>query len=89
LRHAVNPPISTRPFDGRRSPDSMCRIVVLPAPFGPSRPVIPGPNANVMSLTATTGPYQRDTLSRTIDAAEVPAGASALGSGANVGTVTR
>src|SRR5262245_52928421 len=65
----------------------MCRIVVLPAPLGPSRPVIPGPRANVMSLTATTGPYQRDTRSRTIGAVGAPAVASADGSGANVGTV--
>ena len=29
-------------LDGRRSPASMWRIVVLPAPFGPRRPVMPG-----------------------------------------------
>ena len=40
--------------------------VDLPAPFGPSSPVIPEPRANVMSLTATTFPYQRETRSRTI-----------------------
>ena len=40
----------------------MCMIVDLPAPFGPSRPVTPGSMDMVMSLTATTLPYQRDTL---------------------------
>src|SRR5262245_33447643 len=65
----------------------MCRIVVLPAPLGPSRPVMPGPSAKVMSFTATTGPYQRETRSRTIGAVWASAGASAEGSGANVGTV--
>ncbi len=39
----------------------MCRIVDLPAPFGPRRPVTPGPSTNEMSLTATTLPYQRET----------------------------
>ena len=34
---------STRPDDGRAGPASMCRRVDLPAPFGPSRPVIPAP----------------------------------------------
>ena len=38
----------------------MCRSVDLPAPFGPSRPVMPGRRMNEMSLTATTLPYQRD-----------------------------
>ena len=46
---------------GRRSPASRWRIVDLPAPFGPRRPVTPGPSTNEMSLTATTLPYQRDT----------------------------
>ena len=61
----------------------MCRIVVFPAPFGPSSPVTPAPRANVMSLTATTLPYQRDTPSRTSAAVGPPAGAPAVGSGAN------
>ncbi len=39
----------------------MCSSVDLPAPFGPSSPVTPGPIVIVMSLTATTLPYQRDT----------------------------
>jgi hypothetical protein len=35
--------------------------VVLPAPFGPNNPVMPGITSNVTSLTATTLPNQRDT----------------------------
>ena len=44
--------------------------MVLPAPFGPRRPVIPAPRLKLMSLTATTLPYQRDARSRTIGADE-------------------
>ena len=36
--------------------------VVFPAPLGPSSPVTPGPIVIVMSLTATTLPYQRETF---------------------------
>ena len=42
----------------------MCSTVVLPAPFGPSSPVTPGPSVIVMSLTATTLPYHLDTPRR-------------------------
>jgi hypothetical protein len=31
----------------------------FPAPFGPSKPVIPGPKVNETSLTATRAPYRR------------------------------
>ena len=41
----------------------MRRRVVLPAPFGPSRPVMPEPMFSVMSLTATTFPNHLDTES--------------------------
>ena len=41
----------------------MCSRVVLPAPFGPSSPVTPGPTEKETSLTATTLPYQRETRS--------------------------
>ena len=51
------------PADGASRPAIRCRSVDLPAPFGPSRPVTPGPSANEMSLTATTLPYQRETWS--------------------------
>ena len=40
--------------------------VVLPAPLGPSRPVMPGAMSNVTSLTATTLPNQRETPSTRI-----------------------
>ena len=44
----------------------MWSSVVLPAPLGPSSPVIPGPRLNVMSLTATTLPYHRAALINSI-----------------------
>src|SRR5215475_1693016 len=66
LRHAGEPSIATVPCDGGRKPAIMCSTVVLPAPFGPSRPVTPGPSAIVTSLTATTLPYHRDTAARSI-----------------------
>src|SRR3954453_2592066 len=56
----------TRPDDGRRSPASMWRSVDLPAPLGPRRPVIPAAIPKLMSLTATTLPYHRETRSRRI-----------------------
>ena len=37
--------------------------VDLPAPFGPSRPVIPGGTFTVTSLSPMTCPYQRETCS--------------------------
>ena len=55
----------TVPDDGGRKPDIIAISVVLPAPLGPSRPVTPGPMVIVTSLTATTLPNQRETLSRT------------------------
>ena len=60
------PPTVISPRDGARKPAIMCSSVDLPAPFGPSRPVTPGPMLIVMSLTATTLPYQRDTLRSSI-----------------------
>src|SRR6516164_8950556 len=56
------PPIVSSPRDGGRKPAIMCMIVDFPAPFGPSSPVTPGPIDIVTSLTATTLPYQRETL---------------------------
>ena len=49
------------PEEGRRKPDIMWRRVLLPAPLGPRRPVMPGPMLKEMSFTATRLPYQRDT----------------------------
>ena len=60
------PPTVSSPRDGARNPAIMCSMVDLPAPFGPSRPVTPGPIVIVMSLTATTLPYQRETLRSSI-----------------------
>ena len=51
----------TSPADGARKPAIMWSRVVLPAPFGPSSPVMPGPTSKLTSLTATTLPYQRET----------------------------
>ena len=47
----------------------MCSSVVLPAPLGPSRPVTPGPTVKLMSLTATTLPYQREACSTSMTGA--------------------
>lgn len=54
----------TDPDDGARNPPIMWISVDLPAPFGPSSPVTPGPTFIDTPLTATTFPYQRDTFSR-------------------------
>ena len=53
--------LHARRRSGARKPDIMWRSVVLPAPFGPSRPVMPAATSKVTSLTATTLPYQRET----------------------------
>ena len=68
LCQAVCPATVTVPREGDRKPEIRCSSVDLPAPFGPSRPVTPGPMVIVMSLTATTLPYQWVTLSSTISA---------------------
>src|ERR1700761_4457953 len=64
LRQVGEPSMVTVPRDGLRKPAIMCSTVVLPAPFGPSRPVTPGCRDMLMSLTATTLPYQRETFCR-------------------------
>ena len=51
------------PVDGARKPDIIAINVDLPAPFGPSSPVTPGPMVIETSLTATTLRYHRDTCS--------------------------
>src|SRR5439155_3514121 len=55
------PLTSTRPPDGRNNPATRCSTVDFPAPFGPSRPVMPEPIVHDTALTATTLPYHRDT----------------------------
>ncbi len=63
---SASPPTVSSPRDGARNPAIRCSSVDLPAPFGPSSPVTPGPIVIVMSLTATTLPYQRETLRSSI-----------------------
>ena len=48
-------------LDVAASPVIIRNSVVFPAPFGPSRPVMPGRTSNETSLTATTLPNQRET----------------------------
>src|SRR5262245_51719969 len=49
------PEPSASPAVGSASPSSSRRVVVLPAPFGPRKPVtVPGRSENVRSSTATT-----------------------------------
>jgi hypothetical protein len=51
-------PISTSPLVGCNTPSIMLMVVVLPAPFGPSRPTIsPGFTVNESSSSATIEPY--------------------------------
>jgi hypothetical protein len=77
LRQAGVPPTVSVPRDGARNPAIMCSRVVLPAPFGPSRPVTPGPSVMLTSLTATTLPYQRETFTTsTVDGSHDGTGAT-------------
>ena len=50
----------TSPWLGWSWPAASFRKVDFPAPFGPRRPVTPGGMDTVTSLSAMTGPYQRD-----------------------------
>src|SRR5665811_838062 len=52
----------TNPSEGRTRPVSMRSNVVLPAPFGPSRPVTPGPKPQLTSETATFCPNHLERL---------------------------
>src|SRR5207302_444550 len=57
------------PEDGRRYPVKMRRIVVLPEPFGPSRPMIsPAPTVKETWSTARRGPYHLVNCSATMTA---------------------
>src|SRR5579864_4844413 len=59
-RVITTPPIVTVPADGAMSPASMRSVVVLPAPFGPSRATISEPpTSNDTSSTATREPNRR------------------------------
>ena len=77
------PPTITLPEEGARKPAIMCRMVDLPAPLGPSRPVMPPSSPKVTSLTATTLPYQREAL------ATSTVGASSEGAGTDAASLTR
>src|SRR5699024_1691052 len=67
------PPMRASPEVGRTSPSSMRRVVVLPAPFGPRKPVTrPGATSNVRSSTARNEPKSFD-RPRTL--MSIPAGA--------------
>ena len=80
------PNSSTSPWEGWSSPQMAFRVVVLPAPLGPSSPVTPGPSSNDRSATATTSPYHLENRrsSTTAPAAGcplMPAGAARARSG--------
>ena len=64
--HAVTSvePRTMRPASGMRKPETMSRIVVLPAPFGPMRPTIsPSRTVRVASSTARMPPKRFTTPS--------------------------
>src|SRR5439155_11351354 len=49
------------PLDGRRMPSSMRMVVVLPAPFGPTKPTTsPGPTEKLTASTTVRPPKRRD-----------------------------
>ena len=50
--------------------------VVLPAPFGPSRPVTPGPNEQLSSDRATFCPNHTETVSTSTVASATKAGST-------------
>ena len=52
-----SPPTSSLPTLGLICPPIMRMNVVLPEPFGPSRPQMPGPRCSETSATAVTLPY--------------------------------
>ncbi|CCI52066.1 hypothetical protein BN13_140058 [Nostocoides jenkinsii Ben 74] len=57
------PPIVAVPSDGRIKPSSIRKVVVLPAPFGPRKPVTrPGSTVKVRSRTAVKSPNRLDRL---------------------------
>jgi hypothetical protein len=64
------PLTSARPAVGRARPTIILSAVVLPAPFGPRKPVTaPARTANDSSSTAFTGPYRFVKPSTTIGTA--------------------
>ena len=71
LERGSLPSSRTVPFDGLASPQSIRSIVDLPAPFGPSSAVIPGPMSKLTSETATTFPNHFETPRTSISASPV------------------
>ena len=65
LPHIGAPSTRTAPLLGRSWPVTSLRNVDLPAPFGPSRPLMPGGSETVTSLRPMTWPYHFDTASAT------------------------
>ena len=59
--------------------------VVLPAPFGPSRPVTPGPNEQLSSDSATFAPNHTDTSATSTVGSTTNAGSS-TGDGRRIGS---
>src|SRR5690349_10502087 len=60
----ASPATSTRPASGRRMPQTIEMVVVLPAPLGPSSPKhCPRGTSNETSFTATRSPYRLLTCS--------------------------
>ena len=55
--------------------------VVLPAPFGPSSPVTPGPNEQLSSDSATLAPNHTETSSTSTVGVAANAGSSVAPSG--------
>src|SRR5437773_1626091 len=61
LRRGSPPATHTWPTETETRPVTARISVVLPAPFGPNRPVTPGPNEHESSESATFGPKNTDT----------------------------
>src|SRR5215217_500048 len=83
------PSTRTSPREGASSPASILSTVVLPAPFGPSRPVMPAPTSKETSFTATTSPYQRETWETTSGADDASTGGDVTGAAINSQTYFR
>src|SRR5688500_3948766 len=57
FRATLSPSTSALPAAGRINPSSVLMSVVLPAPFGPSRPTHPSGTSTLKSETAVFDPY--------------------------------
>ena len=62
----LRPKMRTWPLLGVENPAHSLRVVDLPAPLCPSRPMTPPPAVNETSASATVSPYQRDTPANSI-----------------------